>query len=185
MNKVELSQKLFEEGRTLKRSGDYRGALQKYRESVQAYPEDPENAGTISAMGKVFYLDGQYSMAVLAYETSFFMTIVPDMLQDYADLINDNIDDMRRFRFLSFLSNPARHIGHALQDPNDYAHQKDIHFYTEGMKGKQQPNYDDSAYDNTCKNLGIKNLEQLMKLYYSLHGDIRDEVHRRMQRLGF
>lgn len=180
MNKAELSSALFDEGLALKRQGNYYGALAKYKDSIEMYPDDPELAATVSAMGKVFYLTSQYSKAVLAYETSFLMTIEPAMLQDYADLINDEIDDRRRSRFLGFLSNPARHIGHALRDADNSANQQDINFYLTGLKGKPQAAYDDTIYDNSCTDFGFRKLEEMMKLYYRLRGDVSGEIHNRM-----
>ena len=118
MTMANMSARIFREGVELKRKERYSEAIEKYKECLRIYPENPELHDVFVAMGKVFYLDGRYHGARVSYEVAI-LTVMErqEQLQlDLIDLFTKRLDDSRRNRLAEFMDYYARHIGHAMRD---------------------------------------------------------------------
>lgn len=173
-----LSKQLFDEGLALKRNGNFRQSIQKYKESIRVYTEDPELNSAFYALGKVLYLDGQYERSLEAYQCYFFFSIVPQLISDFDNelgrysqedkvkrLFNGIINhvDSQMFgtpiaQLVSFFSNPCPHFGHAALDSKERSTAPDVvNSYRLSLMGKSTPNEDwrNSEYTFKCMLVGL------------------------------
>lgn len=154
MNTAEMSQKLFDEGLQNKRQGNYARALELYKKSIEVYPQQGNRdlSATLNAMGKAFYLNQNYKAAVLSYETALMFLLEWQIVKDMQLIADGHADDMTRFRFMGFLRNPAKNIGHALLDPGNNTNKTEVRNYIAAVSGHA---YDDDdayqAYDEVCR----------------------------------
>ena len=155
-----LSRQLFDEALDLKRNGNFKKSIQKYKESIRAYPDDSELNGVFYALGKVLYLDYQFEDSFKAYQCYFYFSIVPPMLADFKSALgnlthDDRVDTLFRgiinnidtqlagqpiAQLVSFFSNPCVHFGHSLLDSTEGRSAPEvISAYRLSMIGKNTP----------------------------------------------
>lgn len=155
MTQQEARIDFFNRATAEKRKGNFKEAIRLQQQSIKAYPEAKDIAQNFYALGKIFYLMGNYQDATIAYTVCIRLSIInnPAMLDDYKAMSPDNPEPQTRL--VSFLMHPARHIGHAVFDPkcNDI-YGVEIKNYRDSLMGldtpprtKREDEYDDKIID--------------------------------------
>lgn len=153
----ELSDNLFSKAIEEKRKGNFNEAIRLQQKSIYAHPNIMGTTQNFYALGKIFYLWGKYEYAVGAYFVCVNLSIInnPAMLDDYKSAKIE--DPSAQIRLASFLMHPARHIGHAVFDPQNNDHYgTEIKNYRDSLMGRDTPQrtkredeYDDAVINRT------------------------------------
>lgn len=206
----QLSKKLFDEGLDLKRRGDFKNSIWKYKESIGVYKDDPELNSAFYALGKVLYLDGQYQASLEAYQCYFFYSIVPQMVIDYKDALGSlshdrrvetlfkgivNQVDIETFsrgsrssvaQLVSFFSNPCAHFGHALLDSTEGSAARDVvQAYRMSLMGKTTANdaLRTSQYTAKCMYTGLSAQCTIVEKYIEYRVTLSNFIDNQADRL--
>lgn len=160
------SVRLFNQAVEMKRAGRFDEALNLQRQSILAYPYDPELAGNFMAMGKVYYLKNDYSASFHCYCVYITLCALknPAILQDYQAAASGN--ELAKMSLAGSFFNIAKNIGHALSDKDVPARLVNvINYYRNELMNKQLPNPELEAlsneYDKKLANIAYSIIENL------------------------
>lgn len=181
MSNPKLSLDLFNQAVAAKRQGHYDEAIRLQKQSIAAYPEDPDLMQNFYSMGKTYYLAGDYASSYTCYQIYDGLCIIrnPPILEDFISLCKGDKNAMQRF-VLSF-RNLANHIGHASLDKNN-AGANEVLWYKSELAGKNPQNisslsgYAGAAeqYNNKCIEMGFKSIEKWTKKFI-LHSQVEQK----------
>ena len=152
-----------------KRQGDYEGAIRAYRQCLdQFYADDTQSREVLKAMGKVFYLQGAYPMALACYETFILLFLTPQAIKDYYAMGGDDyLEHMdAQVRFVGAFQDICRHLGHCLNDSSRPQGDKYVADYRNAISGKHYELYQD--YEKQCMHVGIDHLCNMMNQIHSM-----------------
>lgn len=163
MTDAERSLAIFNQAVEMKRKGRFDDALRLYVESINVYPADPNNMETFYAMGKIFYLKGDFSTAIKCYTVYNWRCVMKTMLilQDYCDMKAG--DSQAQFRILDTYYNLATHWGWAKDEKGDSNQNKNEQIYRDLLMGgtvyssllpETKATYDKN--DAFCRNSGYQ-----------------------------
>ena len=162
MSNPEFSLQLFNRAVEAKRQGRYSKAIRLQKESIAAYPEDPDLMQNFYSMGKTYYLLENYSLSIACYKIYNGLCIVrnPDIIRDYIRLNKGDREALQRYAMA--FRNLAHNVGHsALDGNNKYSNEKEVLWYKYELEGKNANNllsgYAGVAeqYDNECIDAGF------------------------------
>ncbi len=165
-DQVRMYQECIDEGVKLKRAGLYREAIEKYKRGIAVYPENPEIFDIFVALGKVFYLEGEYAKAKNSYEIAvlYVMLRQPDLQIDLLKLIDGALDERSRIEFVRFVEYYGRHIGHAMEDKYSM-NRTAVNEYTNAIAGKGNSDMVKS-YEEKCTQIGKEEINKLFVKWY-------------------
>lgn len=149
-NNAQESQRLFDEGVTLKRQGKYDVALQKEIKAICLYPDSPNLSEWFMGLGKVFYLKRDYDKAVKAYSLACYRTFNNPM-----NFVGGKPSPVYQLS--------ALHYGHALLDKGGALLADG---YRNSIAGKGNPD-GLTNYDQNC-------IQRGMEFVYPLYGKYKN-----------
>ena len=185
----ELSMQYFNEGKKARHQGDFKRAIEMFKNSILVYQADPDMPTNFYSLGKTYYLDNNTKMSLACYEVynNLCTLINPPILNDYRR-INKNLtvaSFIGRFididtdiggtnneaggRFFTSFRNLAHNIGHAIDDPkNTYKHSHDINFYRSQLLGQNSdiPTSSYERYDAECTLTGFNQIYSWMDNFF-------------------
>jgi len=182
MSDPDLSVRLFQKAVQMKRAGNFALSINLQKQSIKAYPEDPELPNNFYSMGKTYYLLQDYKHSLVAYNIYDGLCVMknPMILQDY--VVASKGDQFALQRLTAAYRNLAHNLGHTVVDggllsssvTNIYgSHENEILWYRYELMGKnpsEMPSmyeYRDSylAYDEKCAEQGYKFIESFWEQF--------------------
>lgn len=192
MSNPQLSLKLFNEAVEMKRQGKYLQSIELQKQSMRAYPDDPNVMSNFYAIGKVYYLAGNYDMSIVSYRVYANLCAIknPAILQDYSCISNytnnlakklftpeEILDQMQNYnivkqRFHGSFRNLAHNLGHTLIDRRElFLHRKEILWYEYELRGKdpEQEDYKLSGYRDKYEQYDEKCIQAGFEAIYHIY----------------
>ena len=116
MSKESESTRLFQEAVEMKRQGNFARSIELQKQSVIAWPQDPELASNFYSMGKTYYLLQAYKPSFLSYKIYADLCSIknPAILEDYRAFLNG--DNFAAQRLNVSFRNLAHDLGHTIVD---------------------------------------------------------------------
>lgn len=167
MTGEEQSSILFDKAIELKRKRNFNDSLKFYVKSIQVYPGDPNGMKAFNAMGKVFYLKGDFTNAVKCYTiyNRLYLLKNSSIMRDYQEMLKGS--SVAENSLLNAYYNVATHLGwskakaesagkHVTVNKNEQIYLNSIigkESYSSLSKDKQLI-YD--QYENICRNKGYQ-----------------------------
>lgn len=188
----ELSMQYFNEGKKARHQGDFKRAIEMFKNSILVYQADPDMPTNFYSLGKTYYLDNNTKMSLSCYEVynNLCTLMNPPILEDYKSFHNSQPyeiehhsgedfleSSIRNFtksyatnisaqtRFQGSFRNLAHNIGHTIDDPkNTYKHSEDIKFYRSQLLGQNSdiPTSSYERYDAECTLTGFNQIYSWM-----------------------